>query len=274
MNFVLNARRALSPFYAMSELLWYVNREQSVERLVEYAPQYKNFAEADGNAYGAYGHRIGHNVPGRDQLDLVVHTLRSQPSSRQCVVSLWRPDDLVHAYTLDKKDLPCTLTWQFILRSNGLHMIANMRSNDAWLGLPYDAYVNTCFMGMIAQELGVPMLTYTHQAGSMHLYDKNLEAAEESLRVPTFALPNNYMGLWKQQELRKLAAIEQDARRFNLYPEPFAASAPTCDMWHVIEHWHDMKTSGSLSVRNVFHSPALAKGMELYADHRRSRLGG
>jgi thymidylate synthase len=181
-NFLMNSRRKLDPVYASAELLWYLSRKTSIAGIVAYAPQYKNFAN-EGDAYGAYGHRIAHNIKGQDQLTLACQILVEKSDSRQCVITMWKPDDLVHAKTGVKKDLPCTLHWQFVVREGELHMIVSMRSQDIWLGMPYDVYVNTMCQRIVANQLGLQVGDYVHQIGSLHLYEKNREAAGEAISV-------------------------------------------------------------------------------------------
>jgi len=175
-TFLLNPRRKLSPMYAAAETLWYLSGMGKIEMLIAYAPQYVNFAE-DGIAFGAYGARMKHY----NQLSLLIDILQKSPNSRQALISFWQGWDLEHAYRGDHKDLPCTMSLQFLIRNKALHLIATMRSNDAWLGLPYDVFAFTCLQRLIADALNVNYGTYTHQVGSMHLYEKNWKAAEEAL---------------------------------------------------------------------------------------------
>lgn len=171
-----NERRALSPYYAAAEILWYVSGNPSVEMISAYASQYKNFAETDGKAYGAYGKRLGSSI------NAAIHALKYQANTRRCVISLWEQSDLDKGHGEGAvKDVPCTLSWQFIVRGDRLHMIVNMRSNDAWLGLPYDCMWNCTAMRLIANELGLGLGTYTHNVGSMHLYEKHYAAACEAV---------------------------------------------------------------------------------------------
>jgi len=178
-TFLLNPRRKLSPMYAAAETLWYLSGTGKIEMLIAYAPQYVNFAE-DGVAFGAYGARIKQF----NQLSLLIDVLHKNPNSRQALISFWQGSDLEHAYLADHKDLPCTMSLQFLIRNGALHLIATMRSNDAWLGTPYDIFAFTCLQRLIADALNVKYGTYTHQVGSMHLYEKNWQAAKESLLVP------------------------------------------------------------------------------------------
>ena len=91
--------------------------------------------------------------------------------------------DLKHAKTLTRQDLPCTIGWQFLLRDGVLHMVCNMRSNDFWLGFPNDVFVNTLVQRYVANELCAAPGSYTHNAGSMHLYDRNLAAADLATEI-------------------------------------------------------------------------------------------
>lgn len=188
-NFLMNPRRKLSPIYASAELLWYLSGDDSVTMIRAYAPQYESFAENDGTVHGAYGRRWEYD-DGRNQLLLAIEALKRYRETRQCVVSMWRADDLLCIGA--KRDLPCTMTWQFMIRDDRLHMICTMRSNDIWLGMPYDVYANTTIQKLMAIALNVGVGDYTHQVGSIHLYDKNVAASREVvkfetplLRVPT-----------------------------------------------------------------------------------------
>jgi len=195
-NFLLNGRRALSPAYAAAELLWYLSGSSDIEMIKSYAPQYSKFAEK-GIAWGAYGNRWftdrswmnESSADSRGQLYTVLDILRKKPDSRQALVGMWNAGDLWHAMLGDKKDIPCTMSWQFLIRADHLHMICTMRSNDCWLGLPYDIFANTSIQRLMAQDLGINPGWYIHQAGSEHLYDRNLQAATQSVMPPaTFLL--------------------------------------------------------------------------------------
>jgi len=175
-TFLLNPRRKLSPKYAAAEVLWYLSGNDNIDMLLAYAPQYEKFAE-DGIAFGAYGARWKRY----NQLSLLIDLLREKRTSRQAVITMWQGSDLEASYVGGHKDIPCTLSLQFLLRNDRLHLITTMRSNDAWLGLPYDIFAFTCLQRLIADALNVGYGTYVHQVGSIHLYEKNWGAAEESL---------------------------------------------------------------------------------------------
>jgi thymidylate synthase len=58
-------------------------------------------------------------------------------------------------------------------------MSVTLRSNDAYWGLPHDAFCFTMLQEMMARRLGVEVGEYLHYAGSMHVYGKFLDGMRE-----------------------------------------------------------------------------------------------
>lgn len=181
---LINDVRRISPFYACAEMIWYLCMDNNTSFLQLFAPSYNKYTEDGIHAFGAYGHRWSNSLAysvlsaGKDpgffnQLETAVSILRNFPDSRQAIVSMWDSGDLIHAERLDKKDLPCTLNLQFLLRNDKLNLVTFMRSNDVWLGLPYDSFCFTTLQRMVAEKLGVEVGKYVHNVGSMHYYARN-----------------------------------------------------------------------------------------------------
>ena len=177
-NLLWNVGRMASPIYAAAEMLWYLSGDKRGDAMVAYAPQYERFLDGDGVAWGAYGSRWAE----WDQLRAVVGVL-SSGTTRQAVVSCWEPRDLARAADRDCKDIPCTVALQFLLRSGALNCVCTMRSNDVWLGMPYDVFCFTTLQKLIADAIGAEYGWYQHQVGSLHLYDRDLARAEQALAV-------------------------------------------------------------------------------------------
>lgn len=125
--------------------------------------RFSRFADG-GRLRGAYGPRT------HAQLLAVEARLRRDPDSRQAVVTLWRGDELA----ADSRDTPCTVSFQFLIRDGFLRMRTTMRSNDAWLGLPYDLMMFSCLHRTLAAALVVTPGDYTHTVGSMHVYETDV----------------------------------------------------------------------------------------------------
>lgn len=129
--------------------------------------------------WGAYGPRVA------GDLGELVSLLMRDLDSRQAVVSIYDSDrDLGRPEVVD---VPCTVALQFRVRGNDLadwrrtprlDMWTMMRSNDAWLGLPYDFGQFTLLMSVVSWAIGIRMGVYTHSAGSLHLYQRDLEKAD------------------------------------------------------------------------------------------------
>jgi thymidylate synthase len=228
--FMFNPERRLSMSYAAGEFLWYMSGELTIDRIVHYAPQYAQFAD-DGEAYGAYGGRIF----GKTDLDwqwrsatttlskmtplsTLVDALKADPNSRQAVLPLFRASDLIHVRAKNRKDIPCTLSLQFLLRNGKLNLITTMRSNDAWLGLPYDVFCFCHLQMLVANMLDVDLGFYHHQVGSMHLYEKHYQRALAGVHTGTFDVaPMSYVPYNPHHVLERIqAAVDlEDYNRKN-----------------------------------------------------------
>ena len=79
------------------------------------------------------------------------------------------------------RDIPCTLSLQWILRDRVLHCVVAMRSSDVWLGIPYDVVAFSCMSAAVAITLGPYLVDrlgcLTIVAGSQHLYALDHDAA-------------------------------------------------------------------------------------------------
>lgn len=135
-------------------------------------PSFEPYKEADGRLWGAYGDRI------RYQLVDVVRKLKHDHDTRQAVISLWDP-------TLDnvpfKLDYPCTLVLTFSLGERGIDLDVVMRSQDVWLGTPYDWAQFSVLLMTVAELVGQPVGTYRHTTLSTHIYERNVVQALEKL---------------------------------------------------------------------------------------------
>lgn len=56
-------------------------------------------------------------------------------------------------------------------------MFVNMRSNDAYFGLPHDVFAFTMLQELVARSIGVELGEYKHSVGSLHLYEEKIAAA-------------------------------------------------------------------------------------------------
>lgn len=170
-NTMCNCKRKMPIRYAIGELCWYNSCNRTVEAIAPFSKFWENVSDDGKLVNSNYGYCI-HYKYFFDQWDMVKQLLQTNPNSRQAVIHIKEARDLVNDPT---KDVNCTIALQFFIRNGKLDMITTMRSNDVWLGLPYDLFNFTCMQIQLAMELGVGIGTYYHNAGSLHLYKRDVE---------------------------------------------------------------------------------------------------
>ena len=171
--------RKLNYRFMVAEWLWMSFGRNDLATLAQYNSQMSRFSDDGLTLTGAYGpHIVAHK-------DWVLDRLRRDPMTRQAVLEIKRP------YLEHTKDEPCTLSLQFLCRDGELHCIANMRSSDVWLGVPYDAFAFSQIQNALTGELGVNRGWTSIRMGSSHLYEVNAPAAQELLEERYFEDDNH-----------------------------------------------------------------------------------
>lgn len=164
--------RDLNFRFMVAEWLWMMFGHSDVSSISQYNHVIKEFSDDGVWLTGAYGPHIN------AQRHSVLRKLKEDPATRQAVIEIPRP----HRFT---KDEPCTLSLQFLRRDGMLHLIATMRSSDIWLGIPYDVFTFTMLQNCMAGELGIKRGWFALNAGSAHIYERNVAAAQAAQRSPT-----------------------------------------------------------------------------------------
>jgi len=164
--------RKLSYSFMFGEAAWMLEGRNDVESVSKYVDGVKRFSDDGVTFFGAYGPKI------ITQTSYVVDTLIKDNDSRQAVLNIWRENPR------SSKDIPCTLSLQFFLREASddlwLHTVATMRSNDAWLGTPYDTFNFSAISFWIALHLNrngikCKVGSLNIQAGSRHIYETDFK---------------------------------------------------------------------------------------------------
>lgn len=175
-NIVTSKIRNMPMRYAVGELAWYLAGSNKVADISRFAKKWAEISDDGVTNNSAYGYRIQHMF-GFDQWEYVKGLLQKDPNSRQAVIHIKTPSDA------PTKDTPCTVYLQFFLRNEQLHMSVHMRSNDIWMGVPYDMF-SFCFLQMkMAMELGAYIGSYTHYAGSLHMYQRDYVNAKKNMET-------------------------------------------------------------------------------------------
>lgn len=174
---VTTAERKLGYKFLAAEAAWILSGDDRVSTISPFSKDISKFSD-DGHKFaGAYGPKVV------DQLDYVVECLVRDPDSRQAVINIWREKPG------PSKDVPCTLSLQFLYRRDEVHCVASMRSSDLWLGHVYDvfnfsmiaAYVAIKLRGATGRTVQLGDLHLT--SGSKHVYERNYDAVLDVLRA-------------------------------------------------------------------------------------------
>jgi thymidylate synthase len=183
------AERKLNYQFMAAEAFWILSGS---DRLAEIAPWNKRIADYsdDGERmFGAYGPKV------IGQVDYVVAKLLEDPDTRQAGLTIWRENPP------KTKDVPCTVAMFFSLRTRTydkaqqLHAHVFMRSNDVWLGTPYDVFTFSMVAHLVCGRLNKARTALKTgeeplspgklhlTAASSHLYEENWAAADFILRA-------------------------------------------------------------------------------------------
>jgi thymidylate synthase len=157
---------------AQGKALGYVNNQFTKELGPVYGAQWRKF---NGIANGDWG---------ADQIQWILNQLRTNPDSRRLILSAWNP------MVLDQQALPpCHYAAQFRVINRKLNCMLNMRSNDVFLGAPFNIASYALLTHILAREtkLGVGDLVYS--IGDAHIYHNHFDQVKEQLSRTEFPLP-------------------------------------------------------------------------------------
>lgn len=173
-NVLASVARKPNYGFMAAELLWILNGRDDVGMLAFYNKRMIEFSDDKSTLAGAYGPRI------MSQFFYIYETLRQDPASRQAIITIWQPKPAKSA------DIPCTVMMHFLIRNGKLNLHVYMRSNDLWLGFPYDVHNFTCIQMIMASLLKVEVGVYHHFVGSLHLYQEHFQKAEQVVEEVKF----------------------------------------------------------------------------------------
>lgn len=171
------------------ELLWFLRGETNIAYLKDNGVRiWDEWADAEGELGPVYGKqwRSWTAPDGRviDQIEKLVHGLKTTPNSRRHIVTAWNPADV------DEMALPpCHCLFQFFVADGKLSCQLYQRSADVFLGVPFNIASYALLTMMLAQVVGLEPGDFVHTFGDAHLYLNHLEQAELQLTREPLPLP-------------------------------------------------------------------------------------
>lgn len=167
------------------ELLWFLRGETNVRWLQEHGVSiWDEWADADGDLGPVYGSQWRSWPDGHggtiDQIDKLVHSLRTNPDSRRHIVSAWNPAEVD-----DMALPPCHCLFQFYVANGRLSCQLYQRSGDSLLGIPFNVASYGLLTMMMAQVTNLQPGEFIHTIGDAHIYSNHFEQVHLQLsRAP------------------------------------------------------------------------------------------
>ena len=209
--------------YFAGELAWYLKRDTSTDFILNFSTFWENIKNPDGSINSNYGAILlgDHPSNGKNQLEWVYNSLVKDEYSRQAIAFLNSP----HYQVEGNKDFVCTSYINFWIRKDYIDMKVQMRSNDIFFGLTYDApwfslLHQSMFLNLKKVYPNLKLGTYFHCADNIHYYEKHFETVDQivensplkstnmTLKDPLFEFENGKISL-SQYALSYLKDVER-----------------------------------------------------------------
>lgn len=175
------------------ELLWFLKGETNISYLKEHGVSiWDEWADENGDLGPVYGSQWRSwpaptkDDPNRtiDQIEQLVTSLKTNPTSRRHIVSAWNPAEVD-----DMALPPCHCLFQFYVADGKLSCQLYQRSADIFLGVPFNIASYALLTMMLAQVTGLKPGDFVHTLGDAHLYLNHLEQTELQLSRTPKSLP-------------------------------------------------------------------------------------
>ncbi len=209
-RWVVSRRPSMNPAFAIAEIVWILRGRQDSAFLNFWNPQLPRFSGTGPQYDGAYGYRLRHRFA-IDQIERAYSALRSAPDSRQVVLQIWDPKtDLPDALGMPaSSDIPCNICSLLKVRKGRLEWTQILRSNDLFLGVPYNFVQFTSLQEILAGWLKLEAGTYVQFSDSLHVYDRDLVRLAKSRSTET-AKNTDSLALPKCESDEVFADLEAD----------------------------------------------------------------
>lgn len=192
-NFIIS-----KPYLCRDEMLKFMFKDEA-EKIKEYCEvEFKDRIDRTGlnpgNSYkvredlwqklmsrdheGKFDYTYSERINYRGQLDNVIKTLRDDKHSRRSMIMIFSPDDTVYSMGFHTR-IPCSISYQFLIRNNKLFVLYYIRSNDYFKHFAIDICLTSMIQEYVCEQLrdiypDLKVGPLNYYAGSFHAYNEDL----------------------------------------------------------------------------------------------------
>jgi thymidylate synthase len=183
------------------ELLWLLRGDTNIKFLKDNGVTiWDEWADENGELGSVYGKqwRRWETVDGRkiDQISNLVDGIKKNPESRRLIVNAWNVGEV------DKMALPpCHCFFQFYVAKGKLSCQLYVRSNDVFLGMPFNIASYSLLVMMVAQVCNLKPGELVYTTGDTHIYQNHfeqikLQLTREPKKLPTMNINPNVKSIF------------------------------------------------------------------------------
>jgi thymidylate synthase len=184
-NFIIDPRAPIANFpqrkfnwkYLAGELAWYLKQDRDVGYIGAFSNFWSHITNPGSNEINS---NYGSLVFNAKQFGWVVDSLVADKNSRQAIMFFNNPEFQFEG----NKDFVCTMYANFFIRNGLLNMKIQMRSNDIFYGLTFDApffafLQQSVFLKLKETYPDLELGMYYHFADNLHYYERHFELADQ-----------------------------------------------------------------------------------------------
>lgn len=159
---------------AIKELLWiWQMQSNDVRKLQDMNVHiWDEWMQEDGTIGKAYGYQLAKYK----QVDNLIKTIKEDPTSRRMITTLWNIEDLPEMALQ-----PCAFQTLWNINKGKLNCMLTIRSNDWFLGNPFNVAQYAALVYMIAQVTNYKPGRLTVCINDAHIYENHIPQIQEQL---------------------------------------------------------------------------------------------
>lgn len=159
---------------AVKELLWiWQMQSNDVRKLQDMNVHiWDEWMQEDGTIGKAYGYQLAKYK----QVDNLIKTIKEDPTSRRMITTLWNIEDLPEMALQ-----PCAFQTLWNINKGKLNCMLTIRSNDWFLGNPFNVAQYATLVHMIAQVTGYKPGQLTVCINDAHIYENHIPQMQQQM---------------------------------------------------------------------------------------------